>query len=477
MKKKLIILAVILRICAHAQPPSKFYTKFGGNGEDIGYSAKQTLDGHYIIAGSTSSYGAGNTDVYLVKLDSMGLAIWMKNIGGFGNDVGKSVIQLADSGFVVAGFTNSFGAGGYDAYLLRTDKNGNLIWQTTFGGLDWDFANDLVQAADGSVVVVGNTSSFGSGKKDGIVLKYDLLGNLIWQKIIGGVENEELRSIIKTNDGFLATVGYTESKNDVNGDGYFLKLDLNGDTLFTRTFGGPYKDYANDVVQKASGDYVMAGAKTYSLNGYTESLMFSISIIGDSLWERHLLKTNEDECFQSVTNSSTLSYITAFTRSITFPGLKKQGQIFTAYPAGGFEYQINEAGGYDDEYEYSIESTRDGGYISVGSTLSFGSVGKDVWFIKRDSVVLYYSSIISVKEIESSYKPIVFSQAHSLILKFQEENIAFVEVSDLYGRVIERFYTPKQTLEIETSNYSSSVYLVMFRFNNGQTYYKKFIVK
>ena len=183
MRRTLILLFIFSTAILNSQPPSRFYTKFGGNGDDIGYSGKQTLDGQYIVAGSTSSYGNGNTDVYLVKVDSMGMLLWEKYIGGFGNDVGKSVIQLADSGYVITGFTNSFGAGGYDAYTIRTDKNGNVIWQKTFGGLDWDFASDLVLGSDGNIFVVGNTVSFGAGKKDGFVLKYDLLGNLIWQRL------------------------------------------------------------------------------------------------------------------------------------------------------------------------------------------------------------------------------------------------------------------------------------------------------
>ena len=271
MKKITLLFLIVFSVTLFGQAPKRFYTKFGGYGVDIGYSGKPTLDRHYIVAGSTSSYGAGNTDVYLVKVDSMGFPIWEKTFGGFGNDVGRSVIQLPDSGYVVAGFTNSFGAGGYDVYLIRTDKNGNLIWQKTFGGLDWDFAYDVTLTPDGNIALVGNTSSFGSGKKDGLFLKFDFLGNVIQQKYIGGVENEELRSIIVTNDLSLASVGYTESKGEINGDCYFVKLDLNGDTIFTKYFGGPGKDYANDIVQKPNTEYVICGAQTFTPNPKTQS--------------------------------------------------------------------------------------------------------------------------------------------------------------------------------------------------------------
>ncbi|MBK7667341.1 MAG: hypothetical protein IPJ32_08340 [Sphingobacteriaceae bacterium] len=113
----------------------------------------------------------------------MGWVRWEKSYGGFNNDIGKSIIQLADSGFVIAGYTNSFGAGGYDMLVVRTDKAGTLIWQKTFGGLDWDFANAVKTTPLGdSLIIVGSTYSFGYGKMDGYIVKTDLNGIFQWQK-------------------------------------------------------------------------------------------------------------------------------------------------------------------------------------------------------------------------------------------------------------------------------------------------------
>lgn len=475
MKQIFLMVALVLVLFVQAQPPTKFYTKFGGEGDDIGYSAKQTLDGHYIIAGSTSSYGNGNTDVYLTKMDSMGQLMWSKMYGGFNNDIGKSVIQLSDSGFVVAGFTNSYGAGGYDAFLVKTDKHGNLIWQTTFGGLDWDFADDLVLGSDNHIYVVGNTSSFGSGKKDGFVLKYDLFGTLVWQKFIGGAENEELRSIIKTNDNFLATVGFTESKGEINGDGYFLKLDLNGDTLFTRTFGGGGKDFANDVVQKSYGWFMIAGAKTYLDSPYEKSLMFCFSSIGDSIWERSLLLNNENECFRSVTNSSTLYNITAFTRSIVFPQTARQCEIFTITDVDAYEYQINANGGEQEEMVYSIENTRDGGYVSVGHTTSFGSIGKDVYLIKQDSTVLTYSSIVGTKTEAATKAPSIKILTESVEVYFGDYDLKKIEILNLSGKVILSVTTDLEDVSLDTNNFLKGVYLLKITDKVGKTHSLKFV--
>ena len=464
---------MIIRLEMSAQAPDRFYTRFGGDGDDIAYSGKPTLDGAYIIAGSSTSYGvSGSTDVYLVKVDKMGFPSWQKFIGGTGNDIGRSVIQLADSGFVIAGYTNSFGAGGYDVYVIRTDKNGSVIWQKTFGGTDWDFAYDLVQTNDGSIFVVGNTSSFGGGKKDGYLVKMDLAGNLLLQKTFGGTENEELKSIINTNDNFLATVGYTESRGEINGDGYFLKLDLNADTLFTRTFGGAFKDFANDVVQKASGDYVLAGAITYSI--YTESQMYTMTSTGIPTYQRHLLRNNEDESFVSVTNSQIVTDVTVFIRNISLPGLKKQGQIFAMIP-DGYEYFINESGGEEDEFEYSVEATNDGGYINVGYTRSYGSLGRDIYMIKRDSIALYYDSVVGTSEISKKNKPIAYRYNQFLVVDFKDSKGDKVNIFGIDGKLLNDFTVHEAKKFIDLTGYPESIYIIQIKFDNGKVLYTKFI--
>lgn len=477
MKKIFLLLLLLFSIAIYGQAPKRFYTKFGGYGVDIGYSGKPTLDRHYIVAGSTSSYGAGNTDVYLVKVDSMGFPIWEKTFGGFGNDVGRSVIQLSDSGYVIAGFTNSFGAGGYDVYLVRTDKNGILIWQKTFGGLDWDFAYDVVLTPDGNIAVVGNTSSFGHGKKDGLFLKFDYSGNLIQQKYIGGVENEELRSIIVTADLNLASVGYTESKGEINGDCYFLKLDLSGDTLFTKCFGGPAKDYANDIVQKFNNDYVICGAKTYTTDTYPRGFIHSISPTGTLLWESDYSSNINNGEFVSTTNSYQSGGVNAYVRSRDVPNFKIQADIFVAHYTG-LTYKINGSGGNEDEFIYSVEGLSDGGFISVGSTLSFGSIGEDVYLIRHDSTIYNYSSAVGIKENLKNNIPHIFQRDDKVNIVFVDENLISLELVDITGRVLSTFLIRDEDtdLKIDVSQIPGSVYFVRLRFKDGQVYNKKLII-
>ncbi len=477
MRKIFLIQLLLFSVTLFGQAPTRFYTKFGGYGVDIGYSGKPTLDRHYIVAGSTSSYGAGNTDVYLVKVDSMGFPIWEKTFGGFNNDVGRSVIQLQDSGYVVAGFTNSFGAGGYDVYLVRTDKNGNLIWQKTFGGLDWDFAYDLVLAADGDIVVCGNTSSMGAGKKDGLLLKYDLFGALVWQKTIGGIENEELKSVIKTNDGFLATVGYTESNGDIDGDMYFYKFDLGGNTIFYHINGGPDRDYANDIVQKFNNDYVICGAKTFTTDSYPRGFIHTMSSTGVLVWESDYSSNINNGEFSSTTNSYQNGGLNTFVRSRGVSGFKVQADLYVAF-FNGYPYKINGSGGTEDEFIYSVEALSDGGYVSVGSTRSFGSIEEDVYLIRHDSTIYNYSSVVGIKENPKNKTPYVFQKENKVNVVFTDNNVNSLELIDINGKVLNAFKIreDEEELKIDVSQIPGSVYFIRIRFKDGQVVNKKLII-
>jgi hypothetical protein len=477
MKKILVLVFGVLFGLIEAQPPTRFYTTFGGSGDDIGYSAKQTFDGQYIIVGSTTSFGS--TDVYLLKVDSMGLLIWQKNIGGVNNDVGKSVVQMPDSGFVVAGFTNSFGSGGYDAYLLRTDKNGNTLWQKTFGGANWDFANDLVLTANNKIAVVGHTSSFGSGKKDGMVLLYDFAGNLIWQKFFGGFENEELRAIITGTDNSISTVGYTESAVDILGDHYFVKLNSIGNTLIERSFGNIGKSYLNDLIQFPTGDYILVGGETYTNLPITQSYRANLdSNVMTLKWDGNSFTYSDDENWNSVAKSISGSSRTSTVRNFYKSGFGKQGNIFSNSWNQFYPSIVNEFGGSMDENVYSVEATNDGGFICVGSTLSFESQGKDVFFIKLDSAVINYSQIVSVRpKAITSQKPLIKVKESTIEIDFDAQRILKnIQIYTFDGNIFKTIDFPTEVIELDRQMFNSSIYFFKFNYQDNQSYLTKILV-
>ncbi|MCG2676856.1 hypothetical protein L6304_06800, partial [bacterium] len=160
----LFILIIIPQTTLLAQAPDTLWTKtYGGKGFDEGSSVQQTSDGGYIIAGCTGSFAGRWLDVYLVRTDANGNALWTKTYGGKDIDGGSSVQQTSDGGYIIAGYTESFGAGGQDVYLIRTDANGNALWTKTYGGKDNDGGSSVQQTSDGGYIIAGCTGSFGAG--------------------------------------------------------------------------------------------------------------------------------------------------------------------------------------------------------------------------------------------------------------------------------------------------------------------------
>ncbi|MDI6733382.1 MAG: hypothetical protein QME16_05630, partial [Planctomycetota bacterium] len=144
---------------------------YGGTGSDSAQSIQQTSDGGYIVAGVTQSFGTGSADFWVLKLTSTGSIDWQKTYGGTGYDRANSIQQTADGGYVVAGNTTSFGAGSNDFWVLKLNNDGTVAWQKTYGGTGGETANSIRQTADGGYIVAGNTPSFGAGSADFWVLK------------------------------------------------------------------------------------------------------------------------------------------------------------------------------------------------------------------------------------------------------------------------------------------------------------------
>jgi len=220
------------------QSGSLFQKTIGGTGDDYGYSIQQTSDGGYVITGETSSFGAGYSDVFVIKLDSSGNLSWAKTIGGTYSDYGYSIQQTSDGGYVITGETSSFGAGYYDVFVIKLDSSGNLSWAKTIGGTSWDYGYSIQQTSDGGYVITGGTYSFGAGYSDVFVIKLDSSGNLSWAKTIGGTGWDYGFSIQQTSDGGYVITGRTYSFGAGYSDVFVIKLDSSGNLSWAKTIGG-----------------------------------------------------------------------------------------------------------------------------------------------------------------------------------------------------------------------------------------------
>lgn len=241
-----------------------FIKSYGNNGYDYGRDIKQDVDTGYIATGSSSSFLSGNADAFLLKVDSLGNFKWSYPYGGPGADWGEAVIVTLDSSYALGGYTNSFGAGGFDFYLVRTDRTGNPIWGKTYGGTDWERAHDLIQLPDSGFVLVGETYSYGNGNMDVYIIRTDKNGDTLWTRTYGGTNDDYANAVLLDGDS-LVIAGGTTSFGAGMTDGLILKYHINGTLGWAKVAGREKEDYFTSLVKRPStGDYIIGGTRDYN---------------------------------------------------------------------------------------------------------------------------------------------------------------------------------------------------------------------
>jgi hypothetical protein len=230
---------------------------YGYSGGDMGCSVIETTDGGYLVAGSR--YTSGGWDIYLIRTDANGDLVWDRTYGGSEWDGGSSVVETADGGFMVAGSTWSWGEGRSDVYLMRIDSNGDILWAKTYGGLDYDEAHSIVPTADGNYMVAGHTESYGAGESDVYVIAIDSTGDTLWTRTYGGLYDDVGYSACQAEEGGLLVAGWTDSYGAGWSDVLLLKIDAKGDLLWMETYGGPENDIGRSVDRATDDEYFVAG--------------------------------------------------------------------------------------------------------------------------------------------------------------------------------------------------------------------------
>ncbi len=258
---------------------------YGGSQHDEGETVIITEDQGYMIAGYTDSYGAGNHDFYLIRTDSSGDILWTRTYGGTGDDLAWSVAATPDSGFIVAGRTASFGAGSWDVWLMRTDAAGDTLWSRTYGGSGWDAAKEVIPTADGGFIVHGYTASSGAGNTDFYLLKTDDSGDVLWSRTYGGSNYDNGTCVRQLPDEGYLLGGYTKSFGDTDGDFWIIRTDANGDSLWSQIYGGTGVENLNGMDLTIDGGYILTG-KTESCGDYSSAWLVRVAQDFTSIGER-----------------------------------------------------------------------------------------------------------------------------------------------------------------------------------------------
>jgi hypothetical protein len=252
----------------------------GGEAEDKLFSAVETQDG-FVLSGLTYSFGGGS-DVWVVKIDGDGNEVWGENYGGAMYDVGRATALLEDSHYVVAGYTNSMGNGDHDFLVLKIDTSGNLVWNKTYGGMESDKAYAVTETT-GGCVVAGDTRSKGDGETDAWIIKVDANGNLVWDKAVGGGGFDMPTCITAANEGFLAG-GFTFSFGNGERDFWLFKIDDAGNVSWSCTVGKTEFEEAYAALEVGENEFVMAGWTNSIGQGHYDFYVVKLGVENEDSW-------------------------------------------------------------------------------------------------------------------------------------------------------------------------------------------------
>jgi predicted secreted protein len=375
-----LTLFTLLASSIWAQPEEVWNGTFGGPGHEVGGPISATGDGGYVLTGMTESYGAGNGDLWLLKVDRDGRKVWDQAFGGGGVDVGESVMETEDGGIVVAGYTTSFGAGGKDAWLLKADADGNEEWDENLGGPDDDAAWSVVETEDGGIVLLGYTDSYGIGKFDVWLLKTDADGVEVWNRTFGGPGDDEGMAVGVARDGGLIIAGRTDSYGVGGRDAWLIKADAEGNEIWERTFGGAGEDCLCSV-QEIDDGYAAAGFTSSFGSGKSEVWLLRTDSEGTEIWNRTFGISAGDFGSSVVPADDGGLIVTGWTSRDGSRTSPDDALLIKTDSEGGAEWTAL-LGGDGTQSGVSVLEAEDGGIIVSGFSNRGGAGGFDLWMTK-----------------------------------------------------------------------------------------------
>ncbi|MBU1880433.1 T9SS type A sorting domain-containing protein [bacterium] len=375
MKTSMQLILTIVLVCsinaaAQPVPPDTSWTYlWTGEANDNCNSVEQTTDGGFIAAGWTSSVGSGQADFLLIKLDAEGNREWSRLYGGYSHDYCEVVHQTADGGYVMAGWTSSYGAGGFDMLLIKTDSRGDVEWQQTYGDGSSEQCKDMIITRDGGYLLGG--LSFTNGD-DMYVVKTDSSGNLEWDQYFGDSGIDGCYAVTQTVDGGFALGGALYSSN-LGYSLWLVKIDDQGNLLWDEVFGYAGWGRCNDLIQTIDGGFLLGGYDDVWGPGNTDLYCVKTDSIGNQEWDFIYGEGSSDVCFSVLINKEGFTLGGSVDGKTTIFSLETSG-ILSWTKTLGDSGVVTEC--------YCLNSTSDHGYISGGYLKDYGPNQKD-FFVAR----------------------------------------------------------------------------------------------
>jgi len=232
---------------------------WGGANNDYGRGVDADSAGNILVTGRTDSFGTVGYDAFAAEYNSTGSLLWNATWGSTNYEEGFGAAFDPDGNAIVSGWTDSFGAGGYDAFVAKFNSTGGQLWNVTWGGTGNDYSNGVAVDSDGNIIIAGNTNSFGAGGSDAFVAKYNSTGSQLWNVTWGGANTEYGTGVAVDSSGKITVAGRTDSFGAGNGDAFVARYNSTGSQLWAVTWGGGAVDEAEGVAVDSSGNAVIAG--------------------------------------------------------------------------------------------------------------------------------------------------------------------------------------------------------------------------
>ncbi len=359
-------------------PKDQFWsTTYGGAKADQANDVVATSDGA-VLAASTASWGSGDSDIYVLKIDKSGNKIWDKTLGGRGYEAARAIAATPDGGYVVVGETSSYGAGDADAYVVKLNAQGVYEWSRTFGGARYDTAKAVGITSDGGVVVAGYNESYGNASGDIHAVRLDSQGRTVWERTFGGRLKDSANSLTIATDGTILIAGYTQLTEDSMYARYVLKTDRDGNLLWSKAYAN--KPMAQAVIALDGGSFVIAGSMYSQTTRAIELTVSKLDKYGNEVWEKSH-SAGADVTVNAFKQTRDGGYVAG---GETFGG--PTGRVYGAYVAkldrDGNKSWDKIFGGSQSDSAWGVAEASEGGYYVAGYTYSYGAGDSDLYVLK-----------------------------------------------------------------------------------------------
>jgi hypothetical protein len=381
-----ILILAISCLSLQGQTDTAWIYTFGGQLDDACNQIRPVQGNGFIVCGTTNSFGTGNTSIYAIKIDSSCTHQWSAAFGGRGNQAGYAVTPTMDKGFAFVGFTNSYGNGGYDVFLVKTDSAGRLLWQKTYGGTDWDFGYSIKETTDGGFLISGLTFSYGAGGGDVYVIRTNQRGDTLWTKTYGGTGEDIGNAIAITGDSLYTIAGSTTSFGSRDTSIYLIQLDTAGNLKQSKTYGCRRNNVAYTIAPTRDNGFIMMGSMDSVFAGIRGQTLLKTDGQGNQKWIEQITNGPWQDIGKDVVQAPDGSFLIAGTAD--GGGFGSSSMHIMHYDSAGNYLAGPSFGGNATQCGNSVARSSTGAVVFGGATTSYGNGNNDVFLVrfKNDSI-------------------------------------------------------------------------------------------